>query len=439
MTIWQPNQGITNLLSQNRNCFSMERNPFATPRSVNYLLLISALLLLCVLVLALLVKHPRTVEGRIVLVANSRTYELLAPQTGRLVLLSCPTDTVWQNADIAYVFKSCNYQAVSTVQNLLTAGNWEQAYLCLCDTALINQMGELGVECNNLRLVLYEWFNFEQINQVVSRLNMMHCKDSAYANQLTIETQVLYFENVIGQQMNQMCHDDSALFVSGHVSRTDLNQSVRNLLLQKHKIESQRSVILSLRQEQLQNKMELNNYIDEMTVKKQELRNNVETKISDLLTSIELWRGQSVITAPQSGRFELYPNVSDRQMVVANSPVIRSIPTDEGKLTGEVLFESKESGSLIGGEPVKITLDSYAPNEYGYLMGEVLSYSSSVFSGQSAETSLRMAKVSIDMTDQPFWWANLHYVHGMSGKSEIIVEERSLIEQIFNFLIMNTN
>lgn len=33
-----------------------------------------------------------------------------------------------------------------------------------------------------------------------------------------------------------------------------------------------------------------------MTVKKQELRNNVETKISDLLTSIELWRGQSVIT-----------------------------------------------------------------------------------------------------------------------------------------------
>lgn len=103
----------------------MERNPFATPRSVNYLLLISALLLLCVLALALLVKHPRTVEGRIVLVANSRTYELLAPQTGRLVLLSCPTDTVWQNADIAYVFKSCNYQAVSTVQNLLTAGNWE--------------------------------------------------------------------------------------------------------------------------------------------------------------------------------------------------------------------------------------------------------------------------------------------------------------------------
>lgn len=296
----------------------------------------------------------------------------------------------------------------------------------------------MAVECGELRLALYQWLNFDRVNQLQAKVNLMKAKDSAFCGQYRIETEIFNYESVAECQMDLTCHEDSLLFRQGHISRTQLNQSAKEAQSQKHKVETIKSSMLTLRHDMTQNMLELDNLIDELTIKRDVLRQDIEAKVSNLLSAIEIWRSQNVIVAPQSGRFELFPNVSDGQMVMSGVHVIRSLPFDDGKLKGDMLFDLKESGNLKGGESVKITLDSYPSSQYGYLLGVVEHYSS-VFTDQSSMSHLRSACVSVDMSNQPYWWTDLNYVHGMTGKAEIIVEDKSLLERMLNFIVVNMN
>ncbi len=401
-------------------------------------LLLSAFLLLAVLIMAIMIKRPNTVDGNITMVSNCRPYEMYAPQTGKLVLLRQPGDTIERNADMAYIHKSICYNSVVPIYKAVRSRNLECIYSCLCDTSITNGVGDLAEECGELKLSLYQWSNFDRVNLLQAKANLMIAKDSAFSSQYRIETEVFNYESTVECQMDLTCYEDSVLFRQGHISRTQLNQSAKEALSQKHKVETIKSSMLTLRHDMTQNMLELDNLIEELTIKREVLRQDIEAKVSNLLSAIEIWRSQNVIVAPQSGRFELFPNVSDGQMVMSGAHVIRSMPFDEGMLKGDMLFDLKESGTLRGGEHVKITLDSYPSNQYGYLMGIVERYSS-VYTEQSSMSSLRSACVSVDMNDQPFWWTNLDYVHGMTGKAEIIVEEKSLLERMLNFIVVNVN
>lgn len=396
-------------------------------------------LLFVALTVSLVVKYPHTIEGKIVLVASSRPFEMPAPQAGKLMLLKCEGDTIEVASDVAYVFKSTNYFAVSQMYECIKSGDLDRIYRCLADSSVSNHVGDLSSACNDLRLSLYEWFNHETINQLNSKADIMRLKDSISRSQLGVESQILCYERLIDQQLSLMCQEDSLLFLNGSVSKIQLDQSVRNSLQQKQKVQSVNSTLLTLRQDICKNALELNNFVEEVKLKKGMLHQEVLSKVSNLQSAIETWRAQSVIVSPLCGHFELFPDVSDGQTVVSGLQIIRIVPFDNGVLKGEMLFDSKESGVLKGNEKVKITMDSYSPNQYGYLMGEVTGYSSSVYSDPGTASSLRMANVSIDMKDQPFWWTELRYVHGMAGKSEIIVEDRSLLEQLFNFILINMN
>lgn len=406
---------------------------------INCLLFLSLFLLFAVLFVSLVVKYPHTIEGKIVLVASSRPFEMLAPQAGKLMLLKCEGDTIEEASDVAYVFKSTNYFAVSRMYECIKSGDLDRIYSCLADTSVTNHVGDLSSACNDLSLSLYEWLNYETINQLKSKTDIMRLKDSISRSQLDVESQILCYESLIEQQLNLMCQEDSLLFLNGSVSKIQLDQSVRNSLQQKQKVQSINSALLTLKQDILENAMELNNFVEVVRLKKNMLYQGVLSKVSNLQSAIETWRAQSVIVSPLCGHFELFPDVSDGQTVVSGLQIIRIVPFDDGVLKGEMLFDSKESGVLKGNEKVKITMDSYSPNQYGYLMGEVTGYSSSVYSDPGTASSLRMANVSIDMKNQPFWWTELNYVHDMAGKSEIIVEDRSLLEQMFNFILINMN
>ena len=407
-------------------------------RMIGCTLLLSASLLLAVLFIAIMVKRPNTVDGNVTMVSNCRPYEMIAPQTGKLILLRPPGDTIERGIDMAYIYKSICYNSIASIYEAVKSRNLECIYSCLCDTSITNGTGDLAVECGELRLALYQWLNFDRVNQLQAKVNLMKAKDSAFCGQYRIETEIFNYESVAECQMDLTCHEDSLLFRQGHISRTQLNQSAKEALSQKHKVETIKSSMLTLRHDMTQNMLELDNLIDELTIKRDVLRQDIEAKVSNLLSAIEIWRSQNVIVAPQSGRFELFPNVSDGQMVMSGVHVIRSLPFDDGKLKGDMLFDLKESGNLKGGESVKITLDSYPSSQYGYLLGVVEHYSS-VFTDQSSMSHLRSACVSVDMSNQPYWWTDLNYVHGMTGKAEIIVEDKSLLERMLNFIVVNMN
>ncbi len=411
----------------------------AKPKSmIGCTLLLSAFFLFAVISMAILIKRPNTVDGRITMVSNCRPYEMFAPQSGRLILLRLPGDTIEVDEDMAYIHKSIDYNSITPIYEAVKTRDLNRVYSCLCDTSITNGVGELAEECGNLRLAIYQWLNFDRVNQLQGKVNLMMAKDSAFCSQYQIETEILNYESVAECQTNLTCHEDSVLFSEGHISKTQLIQSEREALSQRHKVETIKSSMLSLGHEMFQNRLELDNLVEELSIKKDVLRQDIEAKLSNLLSAIEIWRSQYVISAPQSGCFELFPNVTDGQMIMSGVHVIRSMTLESGNLKGDMLFDLKESGDLRGGEPVKITLDSYPSNQYGYLMGVVERYSS-VYSEQSSMSSLRSACVSVDLSNQPYWWTELNYVHGMTGKAEIIVEDKSLLERMLNFIVVNMN
>lgn len=78
---------------------------------------------LFVIVLAgfLLIKQPDVVTGNIRLIAHNQPFELLAPHTGKLMLLKYTNDSVCSSQDIAYISNSADYHTMDSLAML-----WEK-------------------------------------------------------------------------------------------------------------------------------------------------------------------------------------------------------------------------------------------------------------------------------------------------------------------------
>ena len=84
-------------------------------RSINAFVWVVVILFSIALCGFVLIERPDIVSGQIKLVANNQPFELLAPQTGTLILLKQPNDSVCSRQDIAYILNPTDYNVVSNL------------------------------------------------------------------------------------------------------------------------------------------------------------------------------------------------------------------------------------------------------------------------------------------------------------------------------------
>ena len=102
-------------------------------RNINIFVCIVIILFTIVLSGFLLVKRPDIVIGNIKLIAHNQPFELLAPHTGELMLLTRTQDSVYSSQNIAYISNSTDYQTVENLINVLEKRDYSYIYKELND------------------------------------------------------------------------------------------------------------------------------------------------------------------------------------------------------------------------------------------------------------------------------------------------------------------
>ena len=392
---------------------------------------------LFVIVLAgfLLIKQPDVVTGNIRLIAHNQPFELLAPHTGKLMLLKYTNDSVCSSQDIAYISNSADYHTMDSLAVLLGEREYSYIYKTLSNNETVKGLGMLNNSCMTLRSAIYKYMTFHDKSLFEESKRQLETEIATLKEQINLQTDLLEIEQASLKVTLHGFKEDSLLYSKNAITKTDFDRSYKTLLAQQGQHVNAKNTLLAYQKEKIAKELKLQELTIDNTNSTETLQQEVEQAISMLQNDIETWRKQYVITSPIDGMLEIVTSVEDRQIVTQDSPVLRVLPTNKN-IMGQMLFTSKEAGEIQDNIPIKIYLDSYPKSQNGYLSGHISDISSSVYIVQDGE-SFHSAKARIDFDKQPNFHGKFQFVHGMTGQVEIIVKKKNLLMQILNIISSN--
>ncbi|NQX56815.1 HlyD family efflux transporter periplasmic adaptor subunit [Pedobacter panaciterrae] len=150
--------------------------------------------------------------------------------------------------------------------------------------------------------------------------------------------------------------------------------------------------------------------------------------LNNMITEINSWLNQYVLSAPVSGTVSYAGIVQENQTVNANQELFMVNPANSD-FFGEVQIPQYSMGKVRVGQAALIKLRSYPFEQYGIIRGGV-SYISEV----ALRDSVFIAKIKFDHFERKDPSFKIVLKNGMQGDAEIITEESSLLQR----LIRNT-
>ena len=230
------------------------------------------------------------------------------------------------------------------------------------------------------------------------------------------------------------------------------NQSKQDSSLLSHgaitKFEAEKSKLLSIQKqtELLQLKSELtiiDKYISELmndskiikTLKLEEiakLENTIKTTYSELKEAVAEWFNRYELRTPICGILENPLRINNRQTVDVGTEIFRVLPIGD-LVEGEIYFDALKSYGIKEGMSVKLILDDYDENDYGFLVGQIEDISSSIF--KTNELSGYTCIVMVDLSKQSTFHAPLDFKHGMNGIVKFNIHQKSLWDKFRIWLL----
>lgn len=404
-------------------------------RSINIFTSVIIILFTIVIGGFLLIDRPDIVLGNVKLIANNQPFELLAPHTGKLILLKYPNDSVSTSQDIAYISNPTDYNVVNELTSLLNRRDYSHIYNILKDEQKAKKIGSLNSSCMNLRSIIYKYITYNKKSLFEESKYQLESEIATLGQQIELKDRLLNVGYTNTKMLQSTFKEDSMLYIKGVITKTDYDRSYKTLLSQKeHCIEAE-NALLAYKMEKTTKLLKLNELSIDNTNNHEALSQEVEQAINSLQNDLQMWSRQYVISSPINGKMELVTSVEEKQFVKQDTPIIRILPNN-GEIVGQIMFTSKESNGIREKSLVKVYLDNYPNAQNGYFLGHISDISSSVYTAQTGE-SFYWAKVRIDFSKQPYFQGNFQFVHGMTGRAEIIIKEKNLMTQILYILSSN--
>lgn len=403
-------------------------------RLTTVILIIITLFFLAIIIGLLLIRKPDIVQGKFNLYSSNMPYSLIAKSYGELCFLQSDKKNVEVNTDVAYIKTSGDYYQIMKLHNIINAKN-EDWILTTLNSAVFTSLGDVSNAYQNL-LQAIDDFNLLTMSSIPSmNIKQSNLLINGYNKSVENQQNHLHIEQEKMQSIYSQYKSDSSLLEKKAITQQVYLQSKKNYLTQKENISQIKHEL-----ELLKNKIcdEKENFL---IIKTQHQENVTKSKsliryrIGLLKNAIQDWRNRFVLTAPIGGELEYSAYIENGHIVSANTEVLKILPLDR-KRYGIIYFPSANSNNITIGTKVKLYLDSYNRNQYGFLKASISSLSSSVYTDSEGITYLS-GNLQIDFSKQDKFKGNFHFTHGMSGIGDVIIKDKSLFTKIFIFFNNN--
>ncbi|HMQ59185.1 MAG TPA: HlyD family efflux transporter periplasmic adaptor subunit [Flavilitoribacter sp.] len=154
--------------------------------------------------------------------------------------------------------------------------------------------------------------------------------------------------------------------------------------------------------------------------------NNLRESFINLQKRIDAWKKEFLVVASAPGVVYLTNDeVQKQQYVRAGTELMVILPTNTSGIIGKINLAPNGSGKVRAGQKVVVKFDSYPFPEFGAVFGEVFKKGKSL-TGEEVPIDVVFPKGLITTTGN-----KLEPSQGMTGKVEIITEEKRFLEWIF--------
>ncbi len=156
---------------------------------------------------------------------------------------------------------------------------------------------------------------------------------------------------------------------------------------------------------------------------------SVVENVNEMLSQIETWKQQYILTSPISGKASFTFLTEERQYIEGGKEIMMIVPNKEMAPEGNAKLPIAGSGKVEIGQVVNIKLDGFPYQEYGMIKGTVKALGAVPREGNY--------DLLIDLPDgmTTTYKKDLRFQQNMEGLAEIITKDRTLLERIFEQLI----
>lgn len=163
-------------------------------------------------------------------------------------------------------------------------------------------------------------------------------------------------------------------------------------------------------------------------------RINLQGAIDKMSTSIDIWEQTYLFRSPIDGVVSFSNYWSKNQFVSQGEKVFAVVAESPGEIIGKCVLPVNGAGKVETGQSVNIKLDGYPYMEYGMLQGKVKNVSLVATDVATPEGAQRfiVAEISLDHSLVTTYRKELPFNGEMSGVSEILTKEMSLLEHFVN-------
>ena len=174
-----------------------------------------------------------------------------------------------------------------------------------------------------------------------------------------------------------------------------------------------------------------NNLLTKTNIQGTEFENTynqeLENAEQNLLTSLDSWEQQYVISSPINGTVTVFDIWDQYQNIEIGETLFTIVPKDMDGIIGRVTLPIRNSGKVKAGQKVIIKLDNYPFEEWGSLLGEIENISEVPKQGEEAFYTLYIGVR--DLTTS--FGKTIIFKQEMQGTAEIVVEELTILQRIF--------
>ncbi len=393
-----------------------------------------AFVVFLVLMACYLIKYPDKISGTGILTSATPPIEIISNSDGYIDKIFIEdSEIVADNTLLLEIKNSANSDEIGYFQEWI--GNFENIrnpknYLNLEFPenlqlgAIQNDYAQIQLKFSELQQNLKNNIVFKQINSLTTEIANV----KALLNSQEREKKLFGFElhlAKMGHNRNVKLHESEV------ISDLDLEEATTQLLQKERQFEQLNTGIIknNIKVEQLE--MQILALQDE----RQNLIKHSTLSVSELITRVKAnihnWKRSYTITAPIGGKLSFVAGITENTPIKAGSLLGYIVPETKSEKYISAQLPIQNIGKVEVGQKALIKLDAYPYKEYGMLISEVAKISA-VPEKNNLQNSMYELKIPLLDSLYTNYQKLIDYRPNMTAKIEIITDDKSILERIFN-------
>ena len=385
------------------------------------------LIIIIVITASFFIKYPDIINGKIIITTRNPPIKIVSKINGKVInLYKKDGDSVKIGELIAEIENPLSQAGVKYLEQLLQEAriflNNPTINLEFRDDSYV--FGEIQTSYHELKRLsknYAQWINDPFTKQ---EIEILHKKISQYKDLIFITQKQSHLasEELVNGEVKYAT--DKKLYEDGVISKMSFYQeesAYRQKKQAANNLESsltQQKITLTDLQKQL---LELEHNYRE---KKRRFTEDLKLNIDAIKNHIEAWGQNYLIKTSINGKLSYLKEINEQQFLKSGEFVFAILPY-KNEFLGIMTLSSKGFGKVKIGQDVRIKLDNYPAEQYGYLKGYVKS------SSQLAHEGYYRIEIQLKNEMASSYGYSLEYLPEMSGNAEIITEDLRLFERIF--------